>query len=148
MNAKPTWSLPEMGSGAALSKPTVAERRLAFRAMHEEGCFVLPNPHDVGSALCLERLGFPALATTTAGVAWGLGLPDGAVSLQAMLDHIRTIAEATGLPVNADIATGLLVPMVAGAVWLGLRRMYRKLQAENEPASFHSHQATASHSHL
>lgn len=107
MNAsKPAWSLPEMGSGTPLGRPTVAERRKAFRAMHEAGCFVLPNPHDVGSALCLERLGFPALATTTAGAAWGLGLPDGAVSLEAMLDHIRAIVEATGLPVNADFGNG------------------------------------------
>lgn len=103
---EPVWSLPRQSSGAVPGQPTVAARRSAFRSMHAEGCFLIPNPYDIGGARCLERLGFEALATTTAGVAWGLGLPDGAVTLEAMLDHIRAIVEATRVPVNADFGNG------------------------------------------
>ncbi|HXU46698.1 MAG TPA: isocitrate lyase/phosphoenolpyruvate mutase family protein [Thermoanaerobaculia bacterium] len=80
----------------------------AFRALHESGCFVLPNPWDAGSALYLEHLGFKALATTSAGMAFARGLPDSvdAVSRDAMLGHVREIVEATPLPVNADFQTG------------------------------------------
>ena len=85
---------------------TVAERRQTFRALHESGCFVLPNPWDVGSARYLEGLGYKALATTSAGAAWSLGQADGAVALAAMLGHISGIVEATDLPVNADFLGG------------------------------------------
>ena len=78
----------------------------AFRALHESGCFVLPNPWDVGTAVFLEHLGFKALATTSAGAAFTRGLPDGAVSRDAMLDHFREIVAATALPVNADFQAG------------------------------------------
>jgi 2-methylisocitrate lyase-like PEP mutase family enzyme len=80
----------------------------AFRALHESGCFVLPNPWDVGSAVYLEHLGFKALATTSAGFAFSQGLPDGAaaVSRDLMLEHFREIAAATSLPVNADFQNG------------------------------------------
>ena len=84
----------------------VAEKRRAFRALHETGCFVLPNPWDVGSARYLQSLGFKALATTSSGAAWSLGHADGAVALQPMLDHIRTIVEASDIPVNADFLSG------------------------------------------
>src|SRR5436309_15365624 len=77
-----------------------------FRAMHESGCFVLPNPWDIGTAIYLERLGFKALATTSAGFAFSHGKSDGAVARDEMLDHIREIAEATSLPVNADFMDG------------------------------------------
>ena len=77
-----------------------------FRALHESGCFVLPNPWDVGSAIYLEHLGFKALATTSAGFAFSKGLADGVVSLDVMLGHFREIAEATPLPVNADFLNG------------------------------------------
>jgi 2-methylisocitrate lyase-like PEP mutase family enzyme len=73
-----------------------------FAALHKSGCFVLPNPWDVGSAIYLEHAGFKALATTSAGVAFAQGLPDGGVKLNAMLDHFREISAATSLPVNAD----------------------------------------------
>jgi 2-methylisocitrate lyase-like PEP mutase family enzyme len=86
--------------------PTVAEKRRSFRALHESGCFVLPNPWDVGSARYLQSLGFKALATTSAGAAWVLGYPDGGLPLDAMLDHCRAIVGATDLPVNADFLTG------------------------------------------
>src|SRR5258708_32053107 len=80
----------------------------AFRSLHESGCFVLPNPWDVGTALSLQHLGFKALATTWAGVAFARGLPDtvSAIPRQLMLDHIRDVAEATPLPVNADFQNG------------------------------------------
>ncbi len=80
----------------------------AFRSLHESGCFVLPNPWDVGTALYLQHLGFKALATTSAGVAFARGLPDtvSAIPRQLMLDHIRDVAEATPLPVNADFQNG------------------------------------------
>lgn len=79
-----------------------------FRALHQSGCFVLPNPWDVGTAVYLNHLGFKALATTSAGFAFSKGLPDGAltVSRDLMLEHIREIAAATSLPVNADFLNG------------------------------------------
>src|SRR6266478_9526414 len=77
-----------------------------FRAMHESGCFVLPNPWDIGTAIYLERLGFKALATTSAGFAFSRGKPDGGVPRDEMLAHIREIVEAAALPVNADFLNG------------------------------------------
>jgi 2-methylisocitrate lyase-like PEP mutase family enzyme len=77
-----------------------------FHELHASGCFVLPNPWDVGSAIYLEHVGFKALATTSAGFAFSRGLQDSAVPRDLMLDHIREIAAATSLPVNADFQTG------------------------------------------
>jgi 2-methylisocitrate lyase-like PEP mutase family enzyme len=77
-----------------------------FRKMHESGCFVLPNPWDIGTAIYLENLGFEALATTSAGFAFSRGRPDGGVPRDEMLAHIREIVEATTLPVNADFLAG------------------------------------------
>jgi 2-methylisocitrate lyase-like PEP mutase family enzyme len=77
-----------------------------FRAMHESGCFVLPNPWDIGTAIYLEHLGFEALATTSAGFAFSRGKRDGGVPRDEMLAHIREIVEATSLPVNADFLAG------------------------------------------
>src|SRR5438093_2681493 len=77
-----------------------------FRAMHESGCFVLPNPWDIGTAIYLEHLGFKALATTSAGFAFSRGKRDGGVTRDEMLAHIREIVEATTLPVNADFQSG------------------------------------------
>jgi 2-methylisocitrate lyase-like PEP mutase family enzyme len=77
-----------------------------FRKMHESGCFVLPNPWDIGTAIYLEHLGFEALATTSAGFAFSRGKRDGGVPREEMLAHIREIVEATTLPVNADFLAG------------------------------------------
>src|SRR5216117_3055848 len=77
-----------------------------FHELHKSGCFVLPNPWDVGTAIYLERLGFKALATTSAGFAFSRSKPDGGVSRDEMLAHIRGIVEATALPVNADFHAG------------------------------------------
>ncbi len=81
---------------------------LAFRALHESGCFVLPNPWDVGTAVVLHQLGFKALATTSAGMAFARGLPDtaSAVGRDVMLAHVREVVAATPLPVNADFQAG------------------------------------------
>src|SRR5437762_11590261 len=77
-----------------------------FRAIHESGCFVLPNPWDIGTTIYLERLGFEALATTSAGFAFSRGKSDGAVPRDEMLAYIREIVIATVLPVNADFLSG------------------------------------------
>lgn len=79
-----------------------------FRALHESGCFVLPNPWDVGTSVYLEHLGFEALATTSSGAAFALGKPDSVTGVprDVMLAHIRDVVSATHLPVNADFQTG------------------------------------------
>ncbi len=81
---------------------SVAEKRKAFRQLHESGCFVLPNPWDVGSAVLLQHLGFKALASTSAGMAWAMGRPDGGVSLDEVLVYLSQLSHATDLPLNAD----------------------------------------------
>jgi 2-methylisocitrate lyase-like PEP mutase family enzyme len=86
--------------------PSIADKRRSFRALHRTGCFVLPNPWDVGTARYLQHLGFQAIATTSSGAAFSMGLPDGAVPLDGMLAHIRSIVEASDLPVNADFQSG------------------------------------------
>jgi 2-methylisocitrate lyase-like PEP mutase family enzyme len=85
---------------------TAADKRREFRRLHEAGCFILPNPWDVGSAMLLEHLGFKALASTSAGMAWALGRPDGGVALDEVLVHLSTLAHATALPLNADFENG------------------------------------------
>jgi len=87
-------------------RPTQKTLAAKFRALHESGCFVLPNPWDIGTAIYLDRLGFKALATTSAGFAFSRGKPDGGVPRDEMLTHIREIVEATSLPVNADFHAG------------------------------------------
>ena len=77
-----------------------------FRRLHESGCFVMPNPWDVGSARVLEQLGFPALATTSSGLAWSLGRRDNSVSRNETIAHLRAMAEAVDVPVNADFEDG------------------------------------------
>src|SRR5947199_9490848 len=77
-----------------------------FRTMHESGCFVLPNPWDIGTAIYLEQLGFKAPATTSAGFAFSRGKPDGGGPRDEMLAHIRAIVNATTLPVNPDFQAG------------------------------------------
>ncbi|MFE6236424.1 oxaloacetate decarboxylase [Cellulosimicrobium sp. NPDC057862] len=82
------------------------DRVAEFHRLHEAGCFVMPNPWDVGSARVLEQLGFPALATTSAGFAWTRGAPDAGVGLEDVLDHLGVVAAAVGVPVNADFEGG------------------------------------------
>lgn len=85
---------------------TVAQKRADFRALHEQGCFVIPNPWDTGSARYLEGMGFKALATTSSGFAWSQGYADGALSREYILAHLGELVEATDLPVNADFENG------------------------------------------
>jgi 2-methylisocitrate lyase-like PEP mutase family enzyme len=82
------------------------EKAEAFRALHEGEPFVIPNPWDAGSARVLARLGFKALATTSSGFAFTLGRPDGSVTLDEVIAHTRTLAEATDLPVSVDLENG------------------------------------------
>jgi 2-methylisocitrate lyase-like PEP mutase family enzyme len=88
---------------------TVSEKRAAFRDLHRTGCFVMPNPWDVGTAIALEGLGFPALATTSAGMAWSLGRADNRVTLEAVLEHLTAVAAAVDVPVNADFENAFAV---------------------------------------
>lgn len=87
--------------------PTQADKANRFRALHQrDRAFLIPNPWDAGTARLLARLGFEALATTSAGYAFSAGLPDGAVGRDAMLRHVKTIVDATDLPVSADLENG------------------------------------------
>ena len=111
--------------------PAVAEKRRTFRALHQAGCFVIPNPWDVGSARYLQHLGFKALATTSSGAAWSAGRPDGGLTLDETLAHLALIAEAADVPVNADftngfadrpegVATNIGRAIATGVAWLSL----------------------------
>ncbi len=86
--------------------PTTADKRTAFRKLHEVGCFVIPNPWNIGTARYFQHLGFKALATTSSGFAHAQGFADGAVPRDVMLDHLREIVEAADVPVNADFEGG------------------------------------------
>jgi 2-methylisocitrate lyase-like PEP mutase family enzyme len=80
-----------------------------FRQLHQSGCFVIPNPWDVGSARFLARLGFPALATTSSGFAWSQGRRDNNVSLDDALAHFRSISQSVEIPVNGDFEGGFAI---------------------------------------
>jgi 2-methylisocitrate lyase-like PEP mutase family enzyme len=84
----------------------IAEKRRAFRQLHESGCFVIPNPWDVGSARMLQGIGYKALATTSSGYAWSTGCPDNGITRDAALAHLAAMVEATDVPVNADFENG------------------------------------------
>ncbi|MEN3303557.1 isocitrate lyase/phosphoenolpyruvate mutase family protein, partial [Pseudonocardia sp.] len=88
------------------SHPSVSDKRSTFRTLHKTGCFVIPNPWNVGTARYLQGLGFKALATTSSGFAHSHGMPDGVPSRDIVLAHLREIVEATDLPVNADFEGG------------------------------------------
>src|SRR5574341_2240762 len=95
---------------------TAADRIRTFRELHQSGCFVIPNPWDLGSARLLVQLGFPALATTSAGLAWSLGRRDNQVPLEQVLAHLRSIAEGVEVPINADFEGGFArEPAAVGA---------------------------------
>jgi methylisocitrate lyase len=81
-------------------------RVAAFHRLHQSGCFVMPNPWDIGSARMLAGLGFPAIATTSAGMAWSLGRRDNDISIGVALAHLRTVAACVDVPVNADFEDG------------------------------------------
>ena len=87
-------------------RPSTADKRRIFRQLHESGCFVIPNPWDIGSALFLQGLGFKALATTSSGFAWSRGHADNAITRDMALAHLHELVAATDLPVNADFESG------------------------------------------
>ena len=91
-----------------VAQDALRARRAAFRTLHERGCFVIPNPWDVGSARYLQHLGFPALATTSAGFAFSAGLPDSdaVVSREQILTNVAEIVAAVDIPVSADFSSG------------------------------------------
>lgn len=84
----------------------VAEKRARFRELHRQGCFVLPNPWDVGSARLLQQLGFSALASTSSGYAWTTGRADYAVTRADVLQHLKALCDAVDIPINADFESG------------------------------------------
>jgi 2-methylisocitrate lyase-like PEP mutase family enzyme len=85
------------------------DRRETFRVLHESGCFVMPNPWDVGTAKVLAQIGFPAIATTSSGLAWSLGQSDNRVSLDDTVRHLKAIATSVDVPVNADFESGFAI---------------------------------------
>ena len=96
------------------------ERIAEFHRLHSAGCFVMPNPWDVGSARALEQLGFKALATTSAGFAWTLGRTDTQATRDEVLEHLRSVVDAVGVPVNADFEGGYAVEPEGVAANVGL----------------------------
>ena len=90
-----------------MPSPTV--HAATFRRLHDAGCFVMPNPWDLGSARLLAQMGFPALATTSAGFAWSMGRRDNHVTLEETLMHLRAISHGVGVPINADFEGGFAV---------------------------------------
>jgi len=88
------------------SRPSTADKRKTFRTLHAGGCFVIPNPWNVGSARYLQGLGFKALASTSSGHAHSIGLPDGGQTMAEVLAHYRELASATDIPLNADFENG------------------------------------------
>jgi len=88
------------------ARATIADRRRTFHALHASGCFVIPNPWDVGSARYLQNLGFKAIATTSSGFAWSCGRADNHVDRETVLAHLREMVDATDLPINADFESG------------------------------------------
>jgi len=88
------------------ARPSIDDKRRTFRQLHEAGCFVIPNPWDIGSALYLQSLGFKALATTSSGFAWSRGHADNAIPRDMALAHLHDMVAAADLPVNADFESG------------------------------------------
>ncbi len=114
-------------------RPSIADKRRAFHRLHQDGCFVIPNPWDVGSARYLQTLGFKALAPTSSGFAWSHGHRDGAMSRDRVLDHLTEMVEATDLPINADFEPGFApdAPGVADSVRLAVETGVAGLSIED-----------------
>jgi 2-methylisocitrate lyase-like PEP mutase family enzyme len=112
---------------------TTTDKRAAFRKMHDSGCFILPNPFDVGSALALQQLGFKALASTSAGFAWTIGKADNRVTVDDVVSHLTVLCAAVDLPVNADFEGGFAVEpdKVAANVARGVRTGVAGLSIED-----------------
>jgi 2-methylisocitrate lyase-like PEP mutase family enzyme len=117
------------------SRPSTADKRKTFRKLHESGCFVIPNPWNVGSARYLQGLGFKALATTSSGAAHAQGYPDGAQNRAQVLAHFAELAAATDVPLNADFEDGLADSLegVAESVALCVATGVAGLSIEDSP---------------
>src|ERR1700750_2180621 len=113
--------------------PSIADKRAAFRKLHESGCFVIPNPWDVGSARYLVHLGFKAIASTSSGLAFSRGQADNAVGRDAVLAHLAELVDAVDVPVNADFENGFAHDPkgVAESVRLGARTGVAALSIED-----------------
>jgi methylisocitrate lyase len=98
------FAAPTNTEGATML--TTADKRAAFKKLHESGCFIIPNPFDVGSAVALQHLGFKALASTSAGFAWTLGKADNRITVDDVCKHLAEISAAVDIPVNADFEDG------------------------------------------
>lgn len=90
---------------------STTEKRKIFHALHAEGCFVMPNPWDPGSAHALAQLGFKALASTSAGLCWSQAKPDGGLDLEQTLAHLRQLVACSELPINADFESGFALTL-------------------------------------
>lgn len=90
----------------APTRPSIADKRRTFHRLHESGCFVIPNPWDVGSAVYLQHLGFKALATTSSGFAWSVARADNHITRDMAIAHLQTMVASTDVPVNADFESG------------------------------------------
>src|ERR1700685_4542868 len=102
---------------------STTDKRATFRKLHESGCLLLPNPFDVGGARALQKLGFKAISSTSAGFAWSIGRPDNRVTLEDVLQHLTALCGAVDLPVNADFEGGFAheAEKVAAHVALGVK---------------------------
>src|SRR5580698_7473602 len=100
------WNRPRDNTREDAMSQTTQQKRARFRELHEAGCFVLPNPWDVGSARMLEHLGFEAIASTSTGFAWTTGRPDYALARDDVLGHLAALSAAVDVPVNADFESG------------------------------------------
>src|ERR1700692_1529306 len=94
-------------------RPSIADKRRTFHRLHEDGCFVIPNPWHVGSARYLQSLGFKALATTSSGLAWAQGRPDNGLPRERVLAHLREMVDSTDVPLNADFENGFAADAAA-----------------------------------
>jgi hypothetical protein len=94
------------GRSQSATRPSTADKRRAFRELHESGCFAIPNPWDIGSALYLQSLGFKALASTSSGFAWSRGRADNTPTRSEILGHLAEMAAAIDVPLNADFENG------------------------------------------
>jgi 2-methylisocitrate lyase-like PEP mutase family enzyme len=106
MASGPTFMAGSRRPGNPMPTPTIADKRRVFRKLHDSGCFVIPNPWNVGTARYLQGLGFRALASTSSGFAHSLGLADGAITRDMALAHYREMVAATDVPFNADFENG------------------------------------------
>ncbi len=89
-----------------MPRPSIADKRRQFHALHASGCFLIPNPWDQGSALMLQGMGFQALASTSSGFAWSIGQADNRIEREQALEHLAALVAATDVPINADFENG------------------------------------------